>query len=225
MKFRYLFSILPLCVAFFCAGCNLSSEEIAQKSISEIHNHYFIGSTQNFKISIWSGFREEPYEQNGTKGNMVDFCVVSVLPLNNISTYGLGYTIEVNSKTYNGEFEQSPFDKTLATDLQITLNDDDSIFAYITFDGITEISKMECISCDFKIDNKKAMSIAIETMKDSIISLSNNGESSIEGCCKIISSDKNLGIYFWYVRFINTEGQEIVAVIDTESGEIIAKKL
>lgn len=225
MKFRYLFSVLPLCVAFLFAGCNLSIEELAKNSISEIHNHYFTGSTQNFKISMWSGLREEPYEQNGIKENLVDFCVVSVVPLNGVSTYGLGYTVEVNSQTYNGEFEQSPFDKTLATDLKIGLSDSDSIFAYITFDGVTEISKMECISCNFKVNNTKAVEIAIETVGDNLISLANNGKTGIEGCCKIISSDKNLGIYFWYVRFINTEGQELVVVIDTSTGEVMAKKL
>ena len=225
MKIRYLFSILPICLVFLLSGCTASAEEIAKNNLAEIHYNYFTGSTQNFKVSMWSGVREEPYETNGIRESLVDFCVISVVPQNNVSTFGLSYTVEINSKTYNGEFEQSPFDKTLAADLEIQLNESDSIFAYIIVDGVTEISKMECISKNFGINSTQALDIAIKNYSQEILTLSNNGKISLEGYCKIISTDKNLGVYFWYIRFVNVDKKEISMVIDTNTGEIVAKKL
>lgn len=224
MKLRLLLSFLPVLFVFCFSGCSVSMEELAKNNLAELHNHYFTGSTQNFSISMWSGVREEPYIEDGKRENLVDFCVLSVIPLQGVSTFGLSYTVEINSKTYNGEFEQSPFDKTLAADLEIKLSDADAIFAYIIVDGVTEISKMECISCSFKINNTQALDIAIEGAMQDLMTLSNKGKNSIEGYCKIISTDKNLGVYFWFVRFINNEGGEFAMVIDTNTGEIIAKK-
>lgn len=225
MKFRFLFAILPVFVIVAFCGCGISVEELTKNYLAELHNHYFVGSTQNFRVSMWSGTREEPYEPNGVRENLVDFCVLSVVPIGDVNTFGLGYTVEINDKTYNGEFEQSPFDRSLAADLETQISDTDSIFVYIIVDGVSEISKMECISCDFAINNVAALNIAAENIGENILTLADNGNKSIEGYCKIISTDRNLGVYFWYVRFINTDGDDIAIVIDTTSGEIMAKKL
>lgn len=224
MKIRYLFSVLPIVVALAFCGCGVSAEEIAKNSLAETHYHYFTGSTQNFAISMWSGTREEPYESNGVCGNLVDFCILSVVPTAVVSTFGLSYSVEINDKTYTGEFEQSPFDSSLAADLGVQIKDDDSIFAYIIVDGVTEIGKMSCLSCGFEINNVQALDIAIGEVGEKILELSDNGKKPIEGYCKIISTDRNLGVYFWYVRFVNESGEEISLVIDTKNGKIMAKK-
>lgn len=224
MKIRYLFSLLPVFAVIILAGCGISVEELVKNNLAESHNHYFTGSTQNFAVSMWSGTREEPYETNGICENRVDFCVLSVVPTTNVSTFGLSYTVEVNEKTYSGEFEESPFDSSLAADLEVAITDTDTIFAYIIVNGVTEISKMQCISCAFEIDNAQALNIAINDASENILSFVENGDKRIEAYCKIISSDRNLGVYFWYVRFVNEDGGEISLVIDTKTGEIVAKK-
>ena len=225
MKFRYLFSILPVCFAFMFAGCGVTAEDLMKNYLAECQNNYFVGTTQNFKVSLWSGTREDPYEPNGELGELVDFCIISVVPVGDVSTFGLNYTVEVNDKTYNGEFEKSPFDNSFAADIGVRVEDTDSIYAYIIVDGVSEVGKLECISTNFKIKNTDALSIVVDNFSENIISLSNGGEIPVEGYCKIISTDKNLGIYFWYVRLVNAEGKDITVVIDPSSGEIMAKKL
>ena len=225
MKLRYLFSVLPLCVAFMFAGCGVTAEDLTKNHLAELQNNFFVGTTQNFKVSLWSGTREEPYEPNGELGELVDFCIISVVPVGDVNTFGLNYTVEVNDMTYNGEFEKSPFDNSLAADIGVSVEDTDTIYAYIIMDGVSEVGKLECVSSGFAIKNTDALNIVVDNFGENILTLSNNGEIPVEAYCKIISTDKNLGVYFWYVRVVNAEGQDISVVIDPNSGEIIAKKL
>lgn len=216
--------ICCIAILFMFAGCGVKTEDLAKNSLSEIHNNYFVGQTQNFNISLWSGQREEPYVIDGKKENLVDFCVISVVPKTNVSTFGLSYTVEINEETYNGEFENSPFDSSMASDLKIKVCDTDTIFLYLIANGETEIGKLECISCSFGIKQTDAINKAIEHLKDKIVDLSDNGKKNIEGTCKIISTDKNLGVYFWFINFINSDGEQIAVVLDINNGEIITEK-
>ena len=227
MKKTFAFA-RPLCFClsflFILSGCGQKIEEMVKTSLSEVHYNYFVGQTSNFNISMWSGVREEPYSADGVSENKVDFCVLNVVPnSSDIDTYGLTDTIEINDKTLTGEFENSPFDSSLATDLKLTLTDTDSIFVYIVWDGQTEIGKMSCISQDFKINYSQALDIALEALQDEILTLTNENKK-IETYCKIISTDKNLGVYFWYVDIVNQSGDQVAVVIDNTTGEIVAKK-
>ena len=228
MKKIFLY-LVPICFCFsllcYMSGCSKKIEEVFKENLSELHNNYFVGQTENFNISLWSGIREEPYEMDGIKQNTTDFCILNVVPKNKgTETYGLSYTIEINEETQNGEFEKSPYDSSLASDLKIKINDDDSIFVYLVYNAQTEIGKMTCISKDFSISQQQALDIAISNMQNELLELTDNNSESIEAYCKIISTDKNLGVYFWFIDVVNKEGSHISLVIDTTTGEIVARK-
>ena len=226
MKFRYLFSVLPVMfIALFFAGCGVTTEELVKNNLAEMHNHYFTGATQHFNVAMWSGVREEPFEQDGIRGQLVDFCVLHVVPIGEVGTFGMTYKVKINDKTYEGEFGKSPFDNSLAADLETSITDTDEIYAEITFDGVTEVANLSCISCDFTIDGTEALNIAVTNAGEVLMILADNGNKSVEGYLRIISTDRNLGVYFWYVRFINVDGEEVCLVIDTNDGSIMASKL
>jgi len=202
-------------------GCGgLGIKEIAKNSISELHLNYFSGGTQNFGVAMWSGLREEPYIEDGIKGDMVQFCVLSIVPNAGFEINGAEFTVEVNKQTYSGVFERSPFDRSYASDLKISLNDTDEIFVYIILNGETEIAKLECISSKFKITSTQAIDLAIQHFTELQDKKWDNG--GIEGQCRIISTDRGLGIYFWYICFLDTDKNRVAVIIDPENGEIVA---
>lgn len=214
--------LIGLCGLFLsgCGGNNVV--EIAKNSISELTLNYFVGETENFKVSMSSGLREQDYAVDGVRGDLVEFCVLSVVPVGGVDTFGLEYTVEINEDTHQGVFEQSPFDHSLASDLGLSVADSDEVFVYIILNNETEIAKLNCISSDFEIKETLAVNIAVEHLLPKISALLED-KKSIEGYCKVISSDKNLGIYFWYVSFVNTDFTRIAVIIDPASGEIIAE--
>ncbi|MBO5103051.1 MAG: PepSY domain-containing protein [Clostridia bacterium] len=222
-KFAYL-SLCFVAMVFCFAGCGIKPEELAKNNLSELHLNYFTAETQSFTISMWSGFRENPYVIDGVKQQSVEFCVLNVVPKSGVKAFGLGYTVEINEETFNGELEESPFDDSFGADLEMKVDDLDSIFVYVIVDGETEIGKMTCISNAFKINQTQALDIAVSHLESELLDLCDNGNLSIEGYCKIISTDKNLGVYFWYINFVNSNGVQIAVVIDTTSGEIVAQK-
>lgn len=203
-----------------CGGAKLS--EIAKNSVSELHVNYFSGKTQNFNLAMWSGLREEPYSLDGVKGELVQFCVLSIVPNVDFEAQAVEYTAEINGQTYSGAFERSPFDRSFASDLKISLNDADEIFVYLILNGETEIAKLSCISSQFAITNTQALDIAVKHFSEQSEQVGKFADS-VEGQCKIISTDLNLGIYFWYVAFVNAQGERVAVVIDTKSGEIMAE--
>lgn len=220
---RNLFCCLLLFVAVFFCGCDRTSiEEFAKNNISEISLNYFVGSTENFSITMSSGLREDPYTIDGVSNDLVKYCVLSIVPKNGISTFGAEYTVEINSDTLTGVFENSPFDKSLASDLETSLNDEDEIYVYIILNNETEIAKMTCISSSFEIKQTDAINLAIDFAREKLIALSDDKKKQIEGYSRIITTDRNLEIYFWYVSFVNTDGETVAMVIDPSSGEIVA---
>ncbi len=221
-------AILGVLVALLVAsvvllvGCgDKKLTEIAKNSISELHLNYFSGNTENYNIAMWSGLREEPYSQDGVKGDLVQFCVLSIVPNSLADVQAVEYTAEVNGQTYSGVFERSPFDRSFASDLKIALNDTDEIFVYLILNGETEIAKLTCISSQFVITSTQALDIAVAHFLANEEAVQKFA-SGVEGQCKIISTDLNLGIYFWYVAFINPQNERVAVVIDTKSGEIVA---
>lgn len=213
--------ILTMCVVL--AGCSGHSiEEVAKNSISELHINYFSGSTQNFAVSMWSGLREEPYSADGVKNDMVEFCILSIVPKDGFDAQAVEYTAEINGQTFSGTFERSPFDKSYASDLNTSLGDGDEIFVYLILNGETEIAKLSSISAKFAVKNTQAIDIFVEHFASNP-QVCDNLSTSVEGYCKIISTDQSLGICFWYVCFFNAQNERVAVVIDPQSGQIVAE--
>ncbi len=213
--------ILSICVML--AGCGSHSvEEVAKNSISELHINYFSGSTQNFAVSMWSGLREEPYSADGVKNNMVEFCILSIVPKGGFDAQAVEYTAEINDQTYSGVFERSPFDKSLASDLNTSLQEGDEIFVYLILNGETEIARLDSVSAKFVITNSQAIDIFVEHFGCNAEVFSHLNDP-VEGYCKIISTDQSLGIYFWYVCLFNAQNERAAVVIDPQSGQIVAE--
>lgn len=221
-------SWLGICFVAVCVllgGCSGATiNEIAKNNLSEIVMNYFVGNTQKFSINMSSGVRENPYQLDGISNDLVEFCVLTIIPNEGVVANGVEYTVEVNEVSYEGVFENSPFDKSLASDLEIALQPADEIYVYIILNEETEIAKLECITNTFEINQTEAVDLAIEHSFDKLIDLSNDNTESIEGYCKVITTDKNLSIYFWYVSFVNTQNKIVAVVINPNTGEIVASQ-
>lgn len=220
---KYFCASLVLAVVILFSGCGQASlAEVAKNSISELHMNYFSGSTQNFKLSMWSGLREEPYTIDGVKNDLVQFCVLNIVPAVGFDAQAVEYTAEINGQAVSGVFERSPFDKSFASDLKLSLADNDEIFVYLILNGETEIARMECISQNFSVTNSQAIDIAVAHFSQNSATVE-RFLGDIEGYCQIVSTDKALEIYFWYVSFVNSKNERIAVIVDPSTGEIVAE--
>lgn len=221
---KFLIFTCVCCICFALGGCSgVTIEEFAKNSISERELCFFTGSTENFAITLGSGLREEPYKIDGIHGELVEYSLLTIIPQSGVETYGAEYTVEVNDSTYEGVFEESPFDHTLASDIGISIRTTDEIYVYIIINNESEIAKLTCLSCSFSISDSTALDLGIEALYDKLKVLSDDLKQSFEGYCKVVCTDKNLGVYFWYVGFVNEVGDRCAVVIEPSSGQIVAE--
>jgi len=212
-------------ISFLFSGCGLNYYNLAKGSLSEIRYNLFEGESTSYNISLTCGEREKNYVMDGKSGEKVEFGVVFLQPKANVFVTAPSFEITVNQTKYTGDFEQSPFDSSLAGDFGKKVSDTDTITVKITNNGITEEATLTCVSCSFAVKALDALQIAVDEMAEQLLLLTNNGKISVEVYIKIISDTSSaVASKMWFVSFYSAENDEVSAIIDPESGEVIAKK-
>lgn len=216
---------LLICVFMF-GGCDQDLNQKLQTNISEFCTSYFIGETQNYYVEVFGGEREEPYELNGISEEKVTYSIVSITPKSsNTQADEIEYCVELNGKTYEGAFDESPFDGTLAADFCTSLKEDDTIFVYIKLRDNTEVAKMTCLSNTFLIEYSTALSNIATNSVNEILSATENLSLGFECYVQVINKMPMLEKYFWCVNIVINNGKILTYIIDIETGEILAKNL
>ena len=217
--------VMLLSIMFTFGGCD---EDISTKiinNISEYCEEYFVGETQDYYIELFDGEREEPYYLDGVSETKERYCLIVVTPKEGEDLReDMEYCVEVNGDTLEGGLEVSPFDDTLSSDMQLALSNTDNIFVYIKLNTSTQVSKMTCISADFALDWRGVLDSTYEKLSMDINTLMQS-HNSMECYIQVINKDISMGKYYWCVTLIFDDGDKYAIIVDTQSGEILAKNL
>ncbi len=96
--FFILFSLLLTSVFFFSACSNGLGKH--GKQVSEYRDNVYVGSNSDFKLEAMSGYREAPFNIDGVSGDKVDFCLVTITPVNFDPTATYRYKVKLNDVEY-----------------------------------------------------------------------------------------------------------------------------
>lgn len=221
----YCINLILLVMIFFC-GCNVDYAEILKQNISENCEAYFTGTTQNFYVNLYTGEREEPYLLDGISENKVPYCIVAITPITQLQkSENMTYCVEINGSTVQGAFSESPFDNSFAGDLGLKVKSTDTIFVYVKYADSTEVAKMNCISIAFTITSEVALNSAISNLLPDLLAITEGKEQSVECFIQVINKSPKLNIYFWCVNFVTVSGNCLTIIIDTQTGDILAKNV
>ena len=123
--------------------------------------------------------------------------------------------------------EKSPVDNSYAVDIGKSVDDNAVINVEIKFTGYTFKKELVNTSKDFVVDKTTALNIANKELKDEVKNIMSEKNNKIEVVMKILkdSSNSETNRYYWYIGIISTSGETIGLLIDTNSGDIIAKKV
>ncbi|MCL2540241.1 MAG: hypothetical protein FWE53_02260 [Firmicutes bacterium] len=220
-----LLGVVLACTLAF-SGCGQTMLNYFENNLSEIRHNIFEGQTTDYLITFTSGQREANYVLDGISGKKTNFGIVSVFPKNLAFAGSLEYEVRVNAKAYNGRLEQSPFDTTQSADIGTTVSDADTIVVIVTLNGQSQQAELVCVSSGFVINSTKALQLAVAAVEPQLNTLLSGDKTTAECYVKIISDpEKAIGVHYWFVSFINTQGAELSVIIDPSSGNIAAKKL
>ena len=216
---KVFFGILSLLmISFGMLGCSHSANELASKNVSEKVTTYFCGVSGNFKASISSGQRENPYTYNGIKNPLVDFAVLTISCDSNL-TY-IDVDVKINDDTSTQRLEIDTVTGEYIVDLERYLVGSDLVS--VKYKGI-ELN-LECKSKDFKISHIEALKIGNDCFSEDLQNLISKNELLAEIYLRVLSSSAdNFSRMYWYYYIFAQNGTTYSCVIDTNSGEIVVK--
>lgn len=228
MKKRLLvFTMLAVCL-FCLTACGKSSINLSDYLIEE-RNNLFTAQDNLYSVTFSSGMRENNYAYDGNIDEKVEFGVLTLMrndsnPLAN-DTYS--YKITIGEEELSGTMEKSPVDNSYAVDIERSVDDNATINVEIKFTGYKFNQGLVNTSKDFSVDKKTALDIANKELKEDIKNLMSDKNNKIEVVMKILkdSSSSEVNRFYWYVGVISTNGETLGLLIDTNTGEIIAKKV
>ena len=214
--------LISLCVILlFClVGCGEESSD----RVSYRQNAYLSGEIDNFSVTVISGLRESPYIADGEKGELVEFCIISLSPKNSEDinkTYS--YKVEIDGEIFQGNLNKETFGSTLSRDLGVDVG---ANMSSITFsDGESEFTvPVENMTANALVSGDDALNTAKAQFKD-IIDKEESEEKYREIYIKFVS-DRLSGEkeYYWYVAFVGKDNDYLAVLIDVVSGDVIAKR-
>ncbi|MBQ3502414.1 MAG: PepSY domain-containing protein [Clostridia bacterium] len=227
-KVLIILSVLICGVALVGCGNGSKNETNFNNHLIEVRNNLFAGQDEVYYATVCTGEREQDYALDGVVNNLIPFGIVTVSRLDNemLDNDQYQFTLVVNGENIEGTVEKSPYDNTYSADIEQIIPNDAELILELNIDGDKFSQTLTNVSNTFSVSKDNAISIACEELKESVKGLSKEQGAYSEAFVKILkdySGESNR--YYWYVGIISPEGQTAGVLIDSNSGEVISKKV
>ena len=217
---KKLFTLLLVLVSIFCCGCT----ENKYTNISFRHTAYFVGKCAEFKLTVTCGERESPYIADGEVGDMVEFCMISLKPLQKEAT-GKSYTymLSVDGEEYKGLLSKDIFgtgyNKDVGVDIgqklsSITISDGEKSYPI----------ELENMMSNAIISESEAIDISVNEFSSKLKEIESEGRNSEIYLKFVCDSTGDESFYYWYVAHVMQNGEYASVLLDIVSGDVIAKR-
>ena len=227
MKKKLLVALL-LCIGLFGLTACKKTELNLNNYLIEDRQNLFVANDSLYNITLSTGLREIDYCFDGSVGEKTNFAILSLQRNDNkkLSNDNYAYTITINEVSHTGLLEKSEINNSYSSDLELEVASDATINVKISFTGYSFDQDLTNLSSTFNVDNSTALSIANEQLKADIEHIIDNN-NKIEVVTKILADNSNSDInnYYWYIGVISSNGEIFGILIDTNTGEILAKKV
>ena len=221
MKKFFLFCLIGL--AFVMSGCATNNLSLIQSKIVEKRDAYFVHQDKDAVVSLVTGTREEPYESDGIKGEMVDFAILSFIPSHKLNYATLNYFVLINNIEYEGQLERSDFSAGYVVDLEVLVDSSAIVSVRVFEDDVQIQANLQCVSNDFAVSQSKALEIAMQELSSSLKKYISKKQFSGEIYIKIWKDFSSNSEYFWYVGAV-CKNDTFGVLISTATGDVLSVK-
>ena len=221
---KFLAIILALAITIPLLACGNKKIDIQDYLIEE-RNNLFVSKDNIYQVTLSSGRREIDYDIDGIINDKTDFAILSMSRLDNqpMANDNYTYRVTINEELYTGTLEKSSIDNSYVTDLKIIIPDDAQVSISIEFTGYKFEEIATNISSDFAYNKSSIIEIANQELEKDIRSILKHNK--IEVIMKIIKDySVELNNYYWYIGVVATNGEVLGLLIDTQTGNVVAKK-
>lgn len=221
-----LISVIAV-MSVLLVGCNKVDKKLQsmQNNISYFNNDMLTAEDSNFYIEVVDGSREKALIADGEVGEMTEYCTLNVTPLNlDLTNKGLTFKLTGENGVYEGSLEKSIIGINYNANIEeaTKLGVIKSV-AIILGDQTFEYS-LASINAN-GIDYKQAVESVYKNCAEDLEDMFDGNEFKSEIYIKIsCDRSKNPKEYFWFVNVVENSDNMFCALVDIQTGEIIAKK-
>lgn len=222
--FKFAFVIFILSATFLLTGCGYNIKDEMINNLSDVRYNLFEAKTEELKVTLMCGMREEPYEYNGKSNQKCEFGVITINFIDLQEADEIDFNMQVGDVEYNGKLERNPYNHNYMADIETLIDDETSI--YLTVDGYEGEMILVCVSKDWSIQYQNAIEIATAHLELDAKQFFRNKTFNAECYLKIIyDENSDFETYLWYFGIVGTNNNRISLVIDVNSGQILASSI
>lgn len=214
----FLICCMALMLTCGFVGCQNMNKAL-EDSVSEIHETVLSGRTEGFFVEVIGGKIETDYALDGVKNGMTNFVAVKVRTDGEYSDMVASYVL--NGKTCEKQLTASPFDSSVWTAVSEGELPVETLDVTLTADGeslgvaLTKVSGGDV----------KPLDILKENFEDELMRCYKNGKFDCEISVRLVKSpDDADDKYYWYVVAYKPDKNFFGLMIDSATGEVLAKK-
>lgn len=194
------------------ASCKQSPDYFS--FVSELKSDLFTASEEEFSLTVACISREYPYNGDGIKAPLSDIVEITLEgDADEYSVYILGEEHmggEMSFRNTRGDFYYSQGVKSFPE-------------GSVTLRVEWEDKSREIVATSVKTENtlspEEALSYALDTETETLEKMCEDGDFKGEFYLRLLRRDKN----YYFVGIVDTNGKMISLLLDSESGEVLAR--
>ncbi len=208
----FLLLIFPLALT----ACGKSYDYTAH--ISELRSDIFMAQTEEFSLTLTCVSREYPYAADGVACPRSDVVEISLIPAVKEESYSVYFKTATGEQGGETAFRNTFGDFFFSE--SVTEFPEGSVSLRVTWGNetrevtATSVKNEKTASCD------QALGFAIEAEKERVERMTAGGVFLGEFHVRLLRRDKN----YYYVGIIDKEGETLSLLLDSETGEVLARR-
>ncbi len=209
-SFLIILAMLPALTA--CGGYDYS------KHVSEAKSDLFCAETEEFTVTLSCVTREYPYVADGIACPQSNVMEISLVPVRaeicDYEVYVVGESTwggETSFRSYAGDFFYSE---------SVEKFPEGSVTIQIKWAEQTRELTATSVKNEKTLNIEEVLNCALNLEKETVKNMTRDGQFLGEFYIRLLRRNSN----YYYVGIINTDGKTISLLLDSETGELLARR-
>ena len=182
--------------------------------VSELRSDLFVASEEEFSLTVACISREYPYNGDGIKAPLCDLVEITLEgDADEYSVYIMGEEHmggEMSFRNTRGDFYYSQGVKSFP---------EGSVTLRVEWEDTSREIVATSVKTEHTLTAQEALEFALEGEQKTLERMSADGTFKGEFYVRLLRRDKN----YYYVGIVDTNGKTISLLLDSESGELLAR--
>lgn len=219
--------MVVLTMSFILVGCNKTDKKLQSmlNNVSYYNSGVYVAEDNNFYVELADGKREKALIADGEVGEMADYCMLKVTPINmDMTNRSINFKLTGDKGDYSGSLEKS----IVGINFNASISEPQKLgtFKSLTITVGENEYKYELVSIlQGGLDYKKAVESVYNNCQEEIKEMFDGSKFKSEIYVKIsCDRSKNPKEYFWFINVVENSDNMFCVLVNMKTGEIVAKK-